>query len=140
MEDPLCNEMRKQLSRNEDIDAKPLTTQGRGGLVVRGFPVRNQIPLKLRRVWGCCAKSCVVDKRPRPGGMQKLPHWPGPPKKDIRPGEDQQGESRLPACGERDLLDTIKKVYRHFSNRDSTFKYQRAGSISMVRSNTVGKE
>ncbi|GBN03431.1 hypothetical protein AVEN_98658-1 [Araneus ventricosus] len=26
--DPSCNELRKQLSRNEDIDANPLTTQG----------------------------------------------------------------------------------------------------------------
>ncbi|GBM74145.1 hypothetical protein AVEN_50460-1, partial [Araneus ventricosus] len=33
---PSCNELRKQLSRNDDIDAKPLTTQ-----VQLGIPPRH---------------------------------------------------------------------------------------------------
>ncbi|GBN24100.1 hypothetical protein AVEN_4056-1 [Araneus ventricosus] len=75
--------------------------RGRGGLVVRSQPrdrkveARNPIPLKIRCVWGPLhAKSYVVAKRPPAGVAQKYPHWPGLPKKGVRPVEDQRGESR----------------------------------------------
>ncbi|GBM43096.1 hypothetical protein AVEN_269914-1 [Araneus ventricosus] len=45
---PSCNEPRKQLSRYEDTDAKPLTTQifygGRGGLVIRSRAWGRRVP------------------------------------------------------------------------------------------------
>ncbi|GBN77084.1 hypothetical protein AVEN_242239-1 [Araneus ventricosus] len=63
--------------------------------VAGGFQVRNLIPLKIRRVWGLShAKSYVVAKRPPVDVVQKYPHWPGLPKKGVRPVEDQRGESR----------------------------------------------
>ncbi|GBO38997.1 hypothetical protein AVEN_246840-1 [Araneus ventricosus] len=60
-----------------------------------GFQVRNPIPPKIRRVWGLLyAKSYAVAKCPTVGVAQKYSHWPGLPKKGVRPLEDQRGESR----------------------------------------------
>ncbi|GBO21396.1 hypothetical protein AVEN_245500-1, partial [Araneus ventricosus] len=54
-----------------------------------GFQVRNPIPLEIRREWGLLhTKSYVVAKRSPASVVQKYPHWPGLPKKGVRPGED----------------------------------------------------
>ncbi|GBM93088.1 hypothetical protein AVEN_204586-1 [Araneus ventricosus] len=55
---------------------------------------KSSIPILI--LFGTAYKMniCMMMLSPPAGVVQKYPHWPGLPKKGVRPGEDQRGESR----------------------------------------------
>ncbi|GBM91473.1 hypothetical protein AVEN_229749-1 [Araneus ventricosus] len=70
-----------------------------GGLVVRSrlrsrmAKTRNPHPTEDPPcLWAWCTVNMTWVKRPPAGVAQKYPHWPGLPKKGVRPVEDQRGD------------------------------------------------
>ncbi|GBO12492.1 hypothetical protein AVEN_201493-1 [Araneus ventricosus] len=79
-------------------------------------------------------------KRPPAGVVQKKKNTGLAYPRRVQGRERTSGQRAAPpACGGLDLLGAIK-WYRHCPNRDSTFKYKRAGSINMIRPISVGRK